>query len=83
MVVRVAGKKKTKMSPGRKTVSSPKKKSLRKKKRPRRGEKKNYCPNKLTPGGQVHPIDEISERDFLDGALVGAGLLKPEIVSQP
>ncbi len=29
-------------------------------------------------GGQFHPIHEIAERDFLDGALVGAGSLKPQ-----
>jgi hypothetical protein len=23
----------------------------------------------VTPGGQFHPIDEIPERDFLDGSL--------------
>jgi hypothetical protein len=43
--------------------------------RPRK--KKNYWPSKLTPGGQFHPIHEIPERDFLDGALVGAGSLRP------
>ncbi len=31
----------------------------------------------MTPEGQFHPIHEILERDFLDGALVGAGSLKP------
>jgi hypothetical protein len=40
-------------------------------------QKKNYWPSKLTPGGQFHPIHEIPERDFLDGALVGGGSLKP------
>ncbi len=39
--------------------------------------KKTYWPNKLTAGGQFHPIHEIPEGDFLDGALVGAGSLKP------
>jgi hypothetical protein len=39
--------------------------------------KENYVPSKLTAGGQFHPIHEIPERDFLDGALVGAGSLKP------
>ncbi len=41
--------------------------------------KKNYWPGKLTAGGQFHPIHEIPERDFLDGALVGAGKLKPDM----
>ncbi len=27
----------------------------------------------IAPGGQFHPIHEIPERDFLDGALMGAG----------
>ncbi len=40
-------------------------------------EKIKYRPCKLTPGGQFHPIHEIQERDFLDGALVVAGSLKP------
>ncbi len=31
----------------------------------------------LNPGGQFHPIHKIPEQDFLDGALVGAGSLKP------
>jgi len=56
------------MSPIGKTLSSQKKKVWG---------KKHYWPNKLTPGGQVHPVHEIPERDFLDGVLVGAGSLKP------
>jgi hypothetical protein len=39
--------------------------------------KKNYWPRKLTARGQFHPIHEISEQDFLDGAMVGVGSLKP------
>jgi hypothetical protein len=42
-------------------------------------EKIKYRPSKLTPGGQFHPIYEIPEREFLDGALVGAGSLKPSL----
>jgi len=57
---------------------SPERKNLAGKKRTRR--KKKYPPSKLTPGGQFHPIHEIPERDFLDGALVSAGSLKPTIV---
>jgi hypothetical protein len=30
--------------------------------------------------GTFHPIHEIPERDFLDGALLGAGSLKPELI---
>jgi hypothetical protein len=56
-------------------MSSKKKKSERKKNAQEL--KKNYWPNKLTPGGQFHPIHEIPEGEFLDGALVGAGSLKP------
>jgi hypothetical protein len=41
--------------------------------------KNNYWPSKLTAGGQFHPIHEIPERDFLDGAQVGAGSLKPVV----
>jgi hypothetical protein len=33
--------------------------------------------SKLPPWGQFHPVHEIPERDLLDGALVGAGSLKP------
>jgi hypothetical protein len=40
-------------------------------------EKENYCSSKLTRGGQFHPIHDIPEWDFLDGAVVGAGSLKP------
>ncbi len=36
----------------------------------------------MTPGGQFHPIHEIPELDFLDGALVGAGSLKPAYILQ-
>jgi hypothetical protein len=42
-------------------------------------ENKNYSPCKLPPWGQLHPIHEIPKYDFLDGALVGAGSLKPII----
>jgi hypothetical protein len=42
--------------------------------------KKTIWPNKLTPGGQFHSIHEIPEGDFLDGALVGAGSLKPSSI---
>ncbi len=66
------------MSPGRKPASSQKKKSKeRDKKKKAKKKNKNYWPNKLTPGEQLHPIHEIPERDFLDGALEGAGSLKP------
>jgi hypothetical protein len=30
--------------------------------------------------GQFHPIHEIPKRDFLDGALVGAGSLRSTLV---
>jgi hypothetical protein len=60
------------MSPGGKPVSSQKKKEKKAKKK-----NKNYWPSKLTPGEQLHSIHEIPERDFLDGALEGAGSLKP------
>jgi len=33
--------------------------------------------SKLPPWRQFHPVHEIPERDLLDGALVGAGSLKP------
>ncbi len=33
--------------------------------------------SKLPPSGQFPPVHEIPERDLLDGALVGAGSLKP------
>ncbi len=36
-----------------------------------------HSARKVTPGGQFHPIHEIPEREFLDGALVGAGSPKP------
>jgi len=39
--------------------------------------KKIYWPSKLSPEGQFHPIHEIPEQAFLDGAPVGAGSLKP------
>ncbi len=45
----------------------------KKKKKKAWEKKKNYWPTKLTPGGHFHPIHEIAEPDFLDGALVGAG----------
>jgi hypothetical protein len=31
----------------------------------------------LTLGGQFHPLYEIQEHDFLDGALMGVGSFKP------
>ncbi len=46
-------------------------------------EPKKYWPCKLPPWGQFHPIHEIPERDFMDGALVGAGSLKPTVWHTP
>jgi len=42
--------------------------------------KKKYQP--LTPRGQFHPIHEILKQDFLDGAMVGVGSLKPQTMSK-
>ncbi len=77
MVVRVAAQKKLNQNePGKKTSELPKNKSQEKKKKAKK-KNKNYWPSKLTPGEQLHPIHEIPERDFLDGALEDAGSLKP------
>jgi hypothetical protein len=38
-------------------------------------------PSNSSLGGQFQPIHEIPEWDFLDGALVGVGSLKPSIPS--
>ncbi len=54
-------KKREKKRP-RKKVKARKKKSMIRKRL--KGKKKNYWPSKLTPGGQFHPIHEISERGF-------------------
>ncbi len=61
----------------KKIVSSEKKKVWGGKKKAQKN-KINYWPYKLTPGEQFHPIHEIPQQDFLDGALVGARSLKPK-----
>jgi hypothetical protein len=48
---------------------------VRKRKGP--GKKKTSDQVNRPLGGQFHPIHEIQEQDFLDGALVGAGSFKP------
>ncbi len=53
-----------------------KKKNWVREKKKQKGKKK-YWPSKLSPEGQFRPIHEIPEQDFLDGAPVGAGSLKP------
>jgi hypothetical protein len=65
--------------PRKKKLSYKKKSSWEKKEQKK---KKKYWPSKLTPGEQFHPIHEIPELDFLDGALVGAGSLKPAYILQ-
>jgi hypothetical protein len=61
--------------PRKKKKNWAREKNLAGKKMSRR--KIKYWPSTLTPVGQFHPIHEIPERDCLDGALVGAGSLKP------